>query len=291
MATKKTHITPTENGDGAKAVEPRIDGEGTLVIIGGHEDKQKGDILHRVAELAHYDSIVVATLASSVAQESWLDYQNVFRAMGVKAVRHLDVPDRSAAFDPEHLETLDGASLIFFTGGDQLEITTKIGGTEICEKIQDMFRNGVAVAGTSAGASVMSETMLVGAQEGENKLAYDMAPGLGFFRHVVIDQHFAQRGRISRLLSAVARNPRMLGIGIDENTAIVANSSTFEVIGEGSVYIVDGRAVTATNLSSEQTSRSMSIYNIKLHVLNCGDRFDLRSRQPLGHISDPMPAA
>jgi cyanophycinase len=285
MATEQAQRTRTEHGEGAKVVEARIEGRGTLVIIGGHEDKHEGDILRRVSDLAKYDTIVVATLASSVAEETWLEYQDAFRGMGVKSVKHLDVPDRSAAFDAEHLNTLDGASLIFFTGGDQLEITTKIGGTDICEKIQEMFREGVAIAGTSAGASVMSETMLVGAPDRESNLSYDMAPGLGFFRHVVIDQHFAQRGRISRLLSAVARNPRMLGIGIDENTAIVATSAACEVIGEGSVYIVDGRAVTATNLSTEQGSRSMSIYNIKLHVLNCGDAFDLAARQPLGHMT------
>jgi cyanophycinase len=206
--------------------------------------------------------------------------------MGVKEVAHLDIPDRGSSFDREHLDTVNGASLIFFSGGDQLEITTKMGGTELCDKIQEMFRHGVAIAGTSAGASVMSETMLIGTSD-ENAMSYSMAPGLGFLRHVVIDQHFAQRGRIGRLLSAVARNPRMLGMGIDENTAIVVSGKSCDVIGAGSVYVIDGRAVTATNLSNEQEPTAMSIYDIKLHVLNCGDRFDLASRRPLGHCSEP----
>lgn len=264
----------------------RTAGAGTLVIIGGHEDKEKDrKILVRVAEIAKNGNILVSTLASSVAHESWKDYEKVFRELGAKTVRHLDIPDRIAALDPSHLDLLQKTDLIFFTGGDQLEITTKLGGTDLCERIQSRFREGMAIAGTSAGASVMSETMLIGADSGDGKssLAYGMAPGLGFLRHVVIDQHFAQRGRIGRLLSAVARNPRMLGIGIDENTAVVVNDTSLEVIGENSVYVVDGRALTATNLSHEEQADSMSIYDIKLHVLNCGDRFDLKERRPLGH--------
>jgi cyanophycinase len=269
------------------ATASRVAGEGTLIVVGGHEDKEnEREILDRVAEVAKRGHILVATLASSVAEESWGDYEKVFGQLGVRTVRHLDIPDRIAALDSQHQAAIEDADLIFFTGGDQLEITTKLGGTALCDLIQKRFREGMAVAGTSAGASVMSETMLIGAETGDGKsnLSYSMAPGLGFLRHVVIDQHFAQRGRIGRLLSAVARNPRMLGVGIDENTAVIVKDAALDVIGENSVYVVDGRAVTATNLSTEQQSSSMSIYNVKLHVLNRGDRFDLAERVPLGHI-------
>jgi cyanophycinase len=262
-------------------------GAGALIIIGGAEDKVgEKQILARVADQARHKKILVATLASSLAAEVWLDYQKAFRELGVEEVEHLDIPDRESAFDQAHIDALEGTSLIFFSGGDQLEITTKMGGTELCDTIQAMFHRGMGIAGTSAGASVMSETMLVGASgEGaKSSLAYRMAPGLGFLRNVVIDQHFAQRGRIGRLLSAVARNPRMLGIGIDENTAIVVNATQMEVVGQNSVYVVDGRAMTATNLSNEDEPMSMSIYNAKLHVLNHGDCFDLSERKPLGHI-------
>jgi cyanophycinase len=281
--------TLTDTAPHAEANTSRVSGSGTLIIIGGHEDKEnERKILARVAEIANHGHILVATLASSVAEETWEDYRKVFRDLGVKTVRHLDIPDRMAALDAQHLSALAEADLMFFTGGDQLEITTKIGGTELCDLIQSRFRDGMAVAGTSAGASVMSETMLIGADSGDGKsnLAYSMAPGLGFLRHVVIDQHFAQRGRIGRLLSAVARNPRMLGVGIDENTAVVVKGALLDVIGDNSIYVVDGRAVTATNLSSERDSPSMSIYNIRLHVLNCGDRFDLEHRSPSGHVSE-----
>jgi cyanophycinase len=265
-------------------------GKGTLIIIGGAEDRKgEREILLRVAEVAQRRKILVATLASSMADEVWDDYQRAFHDLSVDQVEHLDIPDRESAFDAEHVSALKDTSLIFFTGGDQLEITTKLGGTELCDAIQTAFHEGVAIAGTSAGASVMSETMLIGA-EGEgakSSLGYRMAPGLGFLRNVVIDQHFAQRGRIGRLLSSVARNPRMLGIGIDENTAIVVKGSQMEVIGENSVYVVDGRAVTATNLSQEDEPLSLSIYNAKLHVLNNGDCFDLTGRKPLGHVRKP----
>jgi cyanophycinase len=265
-------------------------GAGRLVIIGGHEDKTgEKEILAHVAEIANGGKILIATLASSVADEVWKDYKKAFHELGVRDVEHLDIPDRNCAFDAVHIAAVKGTSLMFFTGGDQLEITTKIGGTELCDTIQEAFHRGMAIAGTSAGASVMSETMLIGADssEGNSSLAYRMAAGLGFLRNVVIDQHFGQRGRIGRLLSAVARNPRMLGIGVDENTAVVVNGSRFEVIGQNSVYVVDGRAVTATNLSHEEEPMSMSIYNVKMHVLNCGDCFDLGTRTPLGHNSDP----
>jgi cyanophycinase len=275
----------TETSPQSEANASRVAGAGTLIIVGGHEDKEnEREILERIAQVANRGQILVATLASSAAEESWRDYENAFGELGVKVVNHLDIPDRMAALDPQHLEAIEGADLIFFTGGDQLEITTKMGGTELCDRIQSRFREGMAIAGTSAGASVMSETMLIGGGE-ERSLASSMAPGLGFLRNVVIDQHFAQRGRIGRLLSAVARNPRMLGVGIDENTAVIVNDGMFDVIGENSVYVVDGRAVTATNLSHEDESPSMSIYHVKLHVLNSGDRFDLEHRVPLGHVS------
>lgn len=287
MAQKKTKATtpattPTEHSNMSYAT-----GRGSLIIIGGAEDKVgERQILTKVAELAHRKKILVATLASSMPDEVWLDYDKAFRELGVAEVEHLDIPDRDSAFATSHIEALKGASLVFFTGGDQLEITTKMGGTELCDEIQAMFHKGMAIAGTSAGASVMSETMLIGAENGgaKSNLAYRMAPGLGFFRNVVIDQHFAQRGRIGRLLSAVARNPRMLGIGIDENTAVVVKQTHIEVVGQNSVYIVDGRAMTATNLSHEDEPSSISIYNARLHVLNHGDCFDVAERKPLGHV-------
>jgi len=286
MAKRKTGANAKSTAPDAESNISETAGLGTLLIIGGHEDKKKDrEILTRADDIAKKGTVVVTTLASREAQESWRDYKKTFHELGCRKVIHLDIPDRAAALHPQELESIEAADMIFFTGGDQLEITTKIGGTPLCDRIQEKYRKGMAIARTSAGASVMSETMLIGPppEDEPGTLSYSMGPGLGFLRNVLIDQHFAQRGRIGRLLSAVTRNPRMLGIGIDENTAIEVKGTKFKVLGENSVYVVDSRSVTETNLSTENGARSMSVYNVLLHVLNSGDRFDGGTRTPLGH--------
>ncbi len=138
------------------------------------------------------------------------------------------------------------------------------------------------MAGTSAGASVMSETMLVRGSSQESHRIGDlhMAPGLGLMRDVIIDQHFAERGRIGRLLGAVAQNPRVLGVGIDEDTAIVVDGDQFTVLGVGAVYIVDGTGVTHSNIAEAQPERTLSMHDVRVHVLSRGDRFNLAERRP-----------
>jgi cyanophycinase len=181
---------------------------------------------------------------------------------------------------------MEGASLVFFTGGGQLRITTQFGGTQLCEQIQEFYRQGGTIAGTSAGASVMSDTMLVsGEADSSHRVGANlmMAPGLGYIKDVIIDQHFAERGRIGRLLGAVAQNPRFLGVGLDENTAIIVEKENrVRVLGEGAVYIVDGRQVTCTNMDDDNEDRTLSIFNVRLHVLSQGDEFDLFTREPIG---------
>lgn len=144
----------------------------------------------------------------------------------------------------------------------------------------------MVIAGTSAGASVMSDTMIVGGQSSETpkKSMLSMAPGLGFLQEVLIDQHFAQRGRIGRLLEAVAQNPHILGIGLDEDTAIVVDSAAFfEVIGSQTVTVVDGRFVTHTNISELEPQESLALLNVVLHVLPKGYRFDLNKRDAIAY--------
>jgi cyanophycinase len=212
------------------------------------------------------------------------DYHQAFTALGVKRVEHLNVSDRESLLRSPPLELLEGASVIFFTGGGQLRITAQFGGSELCEQIQQFYREGGTIAGTSAGASVMSDTMLVsGDGESSHRIGGKlvMAPGLGYLQDVIIDQHFAERGRIGRLLGAVARNPRLLGIGLDENTAIIVeHERQVQVLGAGAAYIVDGRGVTCTNVSEDDQDRTLSIFNVRLHVLSQGDKFDLQSREP-----------
>lgn len=261
--------------------------QGTLIIIGGHEERE-GDavILRAVAERVKDGKLVVATLATSEPEETYQEYRRAFTGLGVKQIEHLDVPRREDLLRNPRPEIMEGASAVFFTGGGQLRITTQFGGTQLCEQIQEFYRKGGTIAGTSAGASVMSDTMLV---SGEADLSHRvganllMAPGLGYIKDVIIDQHFAERGRIGRLLGAVAQNPRLLGIGIDENTAIVVEKENrVRVLGEGAVYIVDGRQVTCNNMDDDNTDRTLSIFNVRLHLLSQGDEFDLWKREPLG---------
>ena len=155
-----------------------------------------------------------------------------------------------------------------------------------------MFERGGLVAGTSAGASVMSDTMLVtGESRGTPRISDSlrMAPGLGLMHHVVIDQHFSERGRFGRLLGAVAHNPQSLGLGIDEDTAIVVQGKAFRVLGSGAVYVLDARGATYSNIADATTDEAMSIYDVTVHVLNQGDSFDLALRRPERVPQRPLP--
>jgi cyanophycinase len=172
---------------------------------------------------------------------------------------------------------------VFFTGGDQVRITSHLGGSPICDAIRKAYTSGMTLAGTSAGTSCMSETMLVsggGAESHKVRNALFMAPGLGLVTNVIIDQHFAERGRIGRLLAAVAQNPRILGIGIDENTAVMIKDGRFRVIGDGAVYVIDAISESYTNISEEDPDRTMSLFDVRLHIMSADDTFDLATRRP-----------
>src|SRR4051794_28089423 len=267
-------------GNGKAANGSRV---GELIIIGGHEDKENDpEILKAVAERVNGGTLLVATLASTEALDQWKTYRKAFQQLGVKKVQHLDVETRAESAEDERADLVRRADAIFFTGGDQLRITSTFGGSVLCQMMRERYGKGMAVAGTSAGASVMSETMLVSGPGDESHRVGDalrMAPGLGLTSDLILDQHFAQRGRISRLLGAVAQNPRLIGVGIDEDTAIVARlGDYFEVIGNGAVYVIDGHSITYTNLSETKTDEVISIHNVKLDVLSRGDRFDLANR-------------
>ena len=268
--------------------------KGTLIIIGGHEDK-KGDkvILRLIADRVGSGKLVVATVASQVPQDVWKDYEPIFHELGVKKVVHLDVASREEAKSPEKLKLLDNAAGIFFTGGDQLKLTSQLGDSPIYERLREIYRDGGLVAGTSAGASVVCETMLVGGAGEESHevgTSLRMAPGFGLIPGVIIDQHFAQRGRIGRLVAAVAQNPRMLGVGIDEDTAILCEpkGGCFRVVGSGAVYVVDGQDVSYTNLTDEAEDRILSVFGVRLHLLSMGDEYDLATRVPTDHPAEEM---
>jgi cyanophycinase len=257
--------------------------QGTLVIIGGREDKEgKRVILREVARLLNGGKLVIATVASHEPEGYFESYQRAFADLGVTDVIELYVRDRAETLSEDKLRAFDGAAGVYFSGGDQLRISSQIGDTPIEQRVREIFDNGGVIAGTSAGAAVMSDTMVVKGSGQESYRIGDlhMAPGLGLIRDVVIDQHFAERGRFGRLLGAVAHNPRELGIGIDEDTAIVVQGKQFEVIGSGAVYVVDGASVTQSNIAEAAPDKALSMYDVRLHVLSTGDRFDLAKRRP-----------
>lgn len=266
-----------------KKKPPQEKKEGALIIIGGAEDKSgEMEILREVAARTDTGKLILVTAASQYAEDTWQRYCEVFKNLGVKSVEHLHIEQPEDARDPKLSSLFENASTVFFTGGDQLRITTKIGGTPIVEWIFEIYRTGGTIAGTSAGASIMGETMLVGEEIVESHKVgnWMMAPGLGLIENMLIDQHFAQRGRIGRLLGAVAMNPGILGIGIDENTAILIQGHSFAVIGQNAVYVIDGREVTYTNISEAAAERTMSMHDVKIHILSGKEQFDLTHRRP-----------
>jgi cyanophycinase len=257
---------------------------GPLIIIGGHEAKEgRRTILKAVARHVRGGRLVIATVASHEPEGYFTSYQDAFEGLGVGELVELYVEDRAETLSNQALAALDGAAGVFFTGGDQLRISSQIGDTPVEHRIREIHAKGGLIAGTSAGASVMSDTMLVRGSSAETHRIGDlhMAPGLGLIHDVIIDQHFAERGRIGRLLGAVAQNPRILGVGIDEDTAIVVKNGAFDVIGRAGVYIVDGAGVTYSNVAEAKPDRSLSICDVRMHVLATGDRFELEARRPI----------
>lgn len=264
---------------------------GAIIAVGGREDKE-GDrkILREIASRVKSGKLVIATMASELPDEQWSLYQSLFTELGTRKIVHLDFRQREQAMDDPKLGVLEGASVVFFTGGDQIKLTTTIAGTQTHREILKLYASGCTIAGTSAGAAAMSETMLVGGAKAETHKvfsAFFTAPGLGLFRDIIIDQHFAQRWRITRLLGAVAENPGFMGIGIDEDTAVIVQEHrSLEVIGSGAVYVVDGSGVTYTNVSEKALERTLALFNVRLHVLKSGNALDLQTRVPSVAVAD-----
>jgi cyanophycinase len=261
---------------------------GSLIIVGGHEEKGKDaerPILEEIATRARRrkGGLVVVTVATQLPEEMAADYRAVFRDLGVRDLDIVDIRSRDDACDDAAVAKVRDASVVFFTGGDQLRITSQVGDSPVFRCLNEIYRRGATIAGTSAGAAAMSETMLVSGagDESADISALGMAPGLGFISGVVVDSHFAERGRFGRLLGAVAQNPRNIGLGIDEDTAIIVDQDErFRVLGSGAVYVVDGTGVSYSSLSERRAEGVLSIFDVKVHVLGDGDTYDLTHRSP-----------
>jgi cyanophycinase len=223
------------------------------------------------------------TVATELPREVGENYIRVFERLGVEDVRIVDTVEREDASSATYLEAIEKATGVFFTGGNQARITSILKDTEIDRLLHKRLSEGAVIGGTSAGAAMMPDVMIVeGDSETNPRLEIvEMEPGMAFLPGVVIDQHFLQRGRIGRLLSAVSQQPVVLGFGIDENTAIVVNNNQFEVIGEGVVTVVDVSEITHTNLGQILKDEDLAICGAKLHILPHGYRFDLKKRAPI----------
>lgn len=260
--------------------------KGTLVIIGGAERKDENyTVLRAVADrIKANQHLLIVTAASYEPEGTAEDYTRIFKELGVSQIDVADVRTREDAERQELVDKCERAGAIFFTGGDQLRITSQMGDSRMYQCMKERYEDGAIIIGTSAGAAAMPFTMIVGgpSDEGNRISTLSMAPGLGLLDYVVIDSHFGQRGRMGRLIGAVMQNPRNLGLGIDEATAIVVDRAEhFDVVGPGAVYVVDGSGITYSSLSEEHAEGVVTVHDVRLHVLGDGDCYDLGARRPI----------
>lgn len=262
---------------------------GSLFIIGGAEDK-KGEmrVLRRFVELCGGSSASIGVLATAMPHSPQRAdiYVDLFRGLGARDVHAMPILSRNDAYNPKYIRFMEGLTGAFFTGGNQLALTSAIGGTSLSQALYRMYERGGVVGGTSAGASAVSRHMIMSGSTGMSprKGKVMMGAGLGFLKNVVVDQHFSARNRIGRLMTVVATNPFLLGIGIDEDTAChIRPDKTFDVYGSGTVTVLDGGEITYTNVPFvENTTMPLCIYNVRTHVLIAGCSFDIARRIPLG---------
>ena len=267
---------------------PTTDGGlvGPVMVIGGAEDKLgERVILSRFVQLAGGDRarIAVISTASALGEAATDLYRQIFARVGASKVTGLRPETREEANDPQTVEALKEVTGIFMTGGNQLRLSSVIGGTKLGAAILDAHGRGVVVAGTSAGASAVATHMMAFGSSGatpKHRMAH-VSVGLGLLVNVVVDQHFEPRTRLGRLLAVVAQSPSLIGLGLDEDTAaIIDGNDVLEVIGRGSVTIVDGSDVI-TDAFQTTGHKPMMVSNARLHSLPSGYRFDLRARRVL----------
>jgi cyanophycinase len=255
---------------------------GFIVPVGGAEEKM-GDvvILRRFASLCGPDCrIAIIPTASSLA-DTGARYEELFHSLGVKEARSIPIASRADCQHREWLDLLDQVEGVFLAGGNQLRLSTMIGGTEVAKAIRRRNREGMHVAGTSAGAAFLCEHMIAFGKEGASPRARNvtLAPGLGLTNRIVIDQHFRQRDRLGRLLTALAYNPFAIGIGLDENTAgFIGPDETLEVVGSGALTIVDPSGLEFSSMARVRKNDAVCLIGLKLHILDHGSTFNLHTR-------------
>lgn len=263
---------------------PAGDERGWIVPIGGAEEKENSArILERFVRLCggRDADIVVIPTASRMA-DTGARYETVFDRLGAGRAESLEFDSRDDGEREEWLRRIEQASGIFFTGGNQLRISTILGGTEAARLIRQQNARGVVVGGTSAGASILSEHMIAFGEEGSSPHAGSvrLAPGLGLTNRFIIDQHFRQRDRLGRLVAALAYNPFAIGIGLDEDTAaFIGPDNTVEVEGSGAVTVVDAGALEFSSMAQVSEDEPVCLLGLTVHILTAGATFNLHTRR------------
>lgn len=263
---------------------PEDTDRGFIIPIGGGEDREKDMQIHRrfVEMSGGADADIVVIPTASRLDETGPDYLRIFSDLGAARVEYLPIARRADCDNPQFVEILDRATGIFMTGGNQLRLSTIIGGTLVAQKIRRRNAAGVPVAGTSAGASIMSEHMVAGGSSNSAPAEgnISLAPGMGLTNAVIIDQHFTQRNRLGRLLTASSYNPFLIGLGIDEDTAaFIGPDNVFEVVGSGTVTVVDASQLTHSSMWEASEGEALSLLGLRIDVLGQGCRYDLNARQ------------
>lgn len=260
------------------------DQRGWIVPIGGAENKDENPrILKRFLAVAGGSTaeIVVIPTASQL-RDTGPRYQRLFGELGARKVEVVDFDSRGDCTESGRLDRIERASAIFFTGGNQLRLSTILGGTPAAQMIRACNAAGVTVGGTSAGASILSEHMIAFGKEGSSPRADSvrLAPGLGLTNRFVIDQHFRQRDRLGRLLAALAYNPFAIGIGLDEDTAaFIGPDNTLEVEGSGSVSVVDAGNLDFSSMADAGEDQPVCMLGLTVHILLAGATFNLATRK------------
>ena len=259
---------------------------GYIIPIGGAEEKLNNpEILDRFIEICGGKEARIGIIpTASELDDTGRNYEKLFRKIGVKHAKVLPFitrDDCQNGVDVDYIEKCDG---VFMTGGNQLRLSTTLGGTKVAQLIRRRNAEGMHVAGTSAGAAFMPEHMIAGGSEGSTPSPdmVTMAPGLGLTNAFIIDQHFRQRDRLGRLLTALAYNPFAVGIGLDEDTAaFIRSGDELEVIGSGGITVIDPTDLSYSSMDRARRGEPVSLIDIKLHILVSGGRFDITSRKAI----------
>ncbi len=257
---------------------------GFVIPIGGAEEKLNDPvILSRFVELCGSENARIAIIpTASQLEDTGPNYEKVFKDLGAGEAISLPINTREEAQQESFLETLTSCNGIFITGGNQLRLSTILGGTPIAQAIRRLNEAGAHLAGTSAGAAIIPEHMIAGGSKGAlpTQQGVTFAPGLGLLNKVIIDQHFSQRNRLGRLLSAVSYNPFASGLGICEDTAaFIGPDNVLEVIGNGSITVIDPSSLEHSSMAEAERGDSLTLLGIKMHILSEGASYNIETRE------------